>query len=409
MKKLIFLIALSMLVVGCSKNKDVNNNLSIVIKGSISASGKANGAKVKSQSSSLAGAAKVLVYSNNYYKLYNIVNGSFTVEGQPGTGVALIFLDENNKYIGNLSARGLNVLPLGYLSDGDNTTIDLSTLSLSGTNVIPSHDPFSKEIIMSNDDIAYLQAASGFYESIAKNIDTDNDGVPDILTDSRLNMFTNYQIFAGHWGLNNSKEIFADSAHMEVNYVIQMDCGKALTYSKNTISLSGPVGDPYNDIENRNYYVTPNGFQTSFDRPLDLYTSHAGTIFRPFKDGTYTLTMDGIKMYTLYYNCIDIKYNLIMVVPTMHTNSDGKLNSLTFEYKLPNGTVISPDNVLTNVMVQFFNNNFTPVYLTENGKLTIKTGFSEIIPSTPIDISSLSQINIEYDDFLGNHYNILWE
>ena len=131
-----------------------------------------------------------------------------------------------------------------------------------------------------------------------------------------------------------------------------------------------------------------------------------GTSFLPFKEGTYTLTLDGNKLYTLNYSNIDAKYNLVIVAPTLHTNSDGKLTSITFEYKLPNDTLINPASMLTNVMVQFTDNQAHQFY--NSSKLTPSTGFSVINPDTPIDISSLNGMDIWYDDLLGNQYDIIW-
>ena len=82
--------------------------------------------------SSMTDAKKVLVFSKYYYSITDIVDGHFNVNGQMSTGVALIFLDGTNHYIGTLSTRGLNMLPLGNLPDGENTVIDLSSVKAGG-------------------------------------------------------------------------------------------------------------------------------------------------------------------------------------------------------------------------------------------------------------------------------------
>jgi hypothetical protein len=43
--------------------------------------------------------------------------------------------------------------------------------------VIPSHDPLGNEIIISEAEINSLNLISGFFETIARNIDTNNDGL----------------------------------------------------------------------------------------------------------------------------------------------------------------------------------------------------------------------------------------
>ena len=146
MKLQVLMIAMALLVVSCNKDND-SNNKGILIKGTIPAKAKSADSKADI-ALSLSDAKKVLVFSKYYYSLTDIVDGGFSVTGRIGTGVALIFLDANNQYIGNLSSQGLNMLPLGNLTNGDNTQIDLSTLTLVGNSVIPSHDPLGNEIII---------------------------------------------------------------------------------------------------------------------------------------------------------------------------------------------------------------------------------------------------------------------
>lgn len=410
MKKIISLYIAFALLVSCQKDNNGNpGNGKIAIKGSIP--GKSQ--KKSEEIFSLSDAKKVLVFSKYYYSLTDIVNGSFTVTGQIGTGVALIFLDVNNKYIGNLSAQGLNMLPLGSLSNGENTTIDLSTLTLVGNSVIPSHDPFGKEIQISETEINSLKAIGGFYESIAKNIDADNDGIPDVLSNKQLVIFTIYGIYCGHWGYNNTLPVLTDISHFFVNYSLEIDGGKDLTFSNGNIALSGPVIDPYTDITTWGYKLNPGGnlgFLSSFCRqgiPPEGFPW--GTAFLPFKDGTYTLTLDGNRSFTLDYSNVDVKANLVFVVPTLHTNSEGRLTSISLEYKLQNGTVMNPENILTNIMVQLSDNKANMFYVNDKKKLTISTGFVSITPDTPVDISTLANIGIWYDDLLGNQYAIIWQ
>lgn len=193
MKKLYVLIALSFFLVYCSKDNSGNDG--IIIRGKITAGDQVNSGDSKSAKGLLlSDAKKVLVFSKYYSSLTDITDGTFSVSGKIGTGVALIFLDANNKYIGNLSPRGLNMLPLGSLSNGENTLIDLSNLSLVGTSIIPSHDPLGKEIQISDVEINGLKAIGGYYEAIAKNIDADNDGIPDIISGKELGIFTIYEI-----------------------------------------------------------------------------------------------------------------------------------------------------------------------------------------------------------------------
>ncbi|MBN1181740.1 MAG: hypothetical protein JXB49_05585 [Bacteroidales bacterium] len=434
MRNLILMIAISIIIVCCSKenysdntenysdntenysdsSENYSENTGIVIKGNILVSQTKSSKVTEDSSLLLSDAKKILVFNKYYYKLYDIVNGAFSVPGEIGTGVALIFLDTNNKYIGNLSSQGLNMLPLGSLSNGENTTIDLSTLTLVGNSVIPSHDPLGNEIQISETEINCLKVIDGYYEAIAKNIDVDNDGNPDVLSDRHLVIYTMFTINGGHWGYNDLTPIRTDSSHYYVNYMVELGGGSGLTFSDGDISLSGPTEDPYNDIKLWGYMKAPQcggdrGFISSFCRETNAQPDAPwGSAFLPFKKGTYTLTLDGNRSFTLNYSNIDMEYNLVIVIPTLHTDSAGNLISISFDYELPDGEVINPASILTNVMVQLSNNQGSQFYVNDKNKLTSITGFNELTFDTPLDISSLHQIDLSYDDLLGNQYDIIW-
>lgn len=403
-----------MFTVSCKKDNNIQGsggNNRIVIKGKVPTPGTGKSINLKSKSElALSDAKKVLVFSKYYYSLTDIADGSFSVTGQIGTGVALIFLDANNQYIGNLSSQGLNMLPLGNLKDGDNTQIDLSTLTLVGKSVIPSHDPLGNEIIISKSEINSLRSISTYYQSIAKNIDTDNDGIPDVLSNKQLVVSTIFARYSGHWGLNNTLPVVNASSDCYINYSIAIQGGSGLTFSNGNIVLSGPAGNPYNDITTWGSKINPgdnSGFISTYCRQAQAPAGAPwGTSFLPWIQGTYTLTLDGNRSFTLDYSNIDAAYNLVIITPTLHTNIDGKLTSITFEYKLPDGTVINPASMLTNVMVQCTDSQMHQFY--NSPQLTASTGMTVLTPETPVDISTLNGIDVWYDDLLGNQYNIIW-
>jgi len=154
---------------------------------------------------------------------------------------------------------------------------------------------------------------------------------------------------------------------------------------------------------------TSNSFIATFKRvtpaPMD---APWGSTFLPFMAGSYTLILDGNQLYTLNYTNIGVKANLLLVIPTLHTNSDGKLTSVSFEYKLPNGSTVKPSNILTEVSMQLNDKNHVYLFDGSNDPLTSKTGYGTYTFKTPVDISSLWQLDIFYVDILGNKYDIIW-
>lgn len=399
MRNFVIVVMLLSVIYGCNKDQEFGKG--ILIKGTLPKKSKS------SQVSLLEDAKKVLVFSKDYYELYDIVDGAFTVTGKLGTGIALIFLDANNKYIGNLSSRGLNVLPLGNLIDGENTSIDLSQLTLNGNSVTPAHDPLGNEIIVSESEIKSLKVIGAFYESIAKNIDADNDGILDVLSNKQIYTSTLFARYSGHWGYNETAPVLSDSSASYINYSLNINGGIGLYTQGGDIKLSGPNHDPYEEITTWGYYITDREFSSSFVRQAPAPPGAPwGTSFLPFQKGTYTLTL-GNNTYTIDYSNLDAYVNLTIICPTLHTDESGKLTSISFEYKLPDGTNINPASIITNVMIQCVDNQYHQFISGKN--LTIDTGFTQMLFDNPVDISMLYQIDIWYDDLLGNKYDIIWQ
>ncbi len=399
MKNLIFLLSILILTLSCNKDNTTGNGM-IPIKGTVSGTAKSK----SGMASSMSDAKKVIVFSKYYYSITDITNGRFSVNGQMGSGVALIFLDGANQYIGTLSTRGLNMLPLGNLPDGENTVIDLSSVTLEGKSVIPSHDPFGKEITISETELNSLRTLDEYYEGLAKNIDADNDGAPDVLANKELVVNTIFGVPAGNYGLDSKDPVLNLG---DIKYTLEFAGGSALTIPDGNIALAGPAGDPYNDISLWGAHPNPGagrGFLASFGRD-----NNAGdSMHPPFKKGTYTLTLNGSQNYTLNYSNIDAHNSLVIVAPRLNTNSEGKLVSITLDYTLPNGDPVEPASILTGVMVQLVDTDQKIIFENGNKRLTYKTGFSIAKPDTPADISKLMVVAVGYDDLLGNTYMINW-
>ena len=70
---------------------------------------------------------------------------------------------------------------------------------------------------------------------------------------------------------------------------------------------------------------------------------HFGSMFMPFKEGKYTLTLDA-KSYTLNYSNINAKYFFILAEPTIHTNDQNEITSVSVEYRDMNNALVNADN-----------------------------------------------------------------
>lgn len=412
MKETALLILIAVTFTACKKENDNNNNNNrksgVVIKGKISASGKSG--------NSLADARRVLVFDgmNNMglnMSFTDIVDGAFTDTLRIGSITALVFLDANNKYIGTFCNRGLNILPLCLLSNGDSTIIDLSTLTLVGTNVIPSHDPFGKEIIITDAELNSLKVLSKFFESLAKNIDADNDGILDVLSDKQIYIKSQFIILGGKFGLNDKDPVISDTATSSIQYNTYLNGGLGFACPASA-SLSGPEGNPYPAIYTGHLQSLDNmghGFGTGFG-----IGNQPGIENQSFKAGIYTLTLDG-KPFTLSFSNIDAKFNLVFAAPRLITDSTGKLVSISLSYLHSDYIAVDPENILTDLMIQLNDTVSTRIFDTPwlKSKHSTHVGndvvglYTYTLPS-PIDISALGFIDIVYNDLLSNLYFIQW-
>jgi hypothetical protein len=220
MKKLTFLLLMSVLICNCNKdNNNQDNSDKVRIKGTISAKGakKQYGSK-GDEVLTIANAKKVMIFRGSEYTIAEIVDSSFTVSADAGTANAIAFLDSKNKFIGLLCTEGLNLLPLVGLTDGNNTIIDLQTLTMPGDSIIPMHNPFGDEINISPKELESLRSVGSYYESLAKNIDADNDGELDILVKKHVSLIFHFGLYVGKLGLDNNPPTAVNPQSVLINY-----------------------------------------------------------------------------------------------------------------------------------------------------------------------------------------------
>ncbi|NLB02605.1 MAG: hypothetical protein GX841_04325, partial [Bacteroidales bacterium] len=164
MKKLLYFLLFSIALFSC--DKDYVRIEKIRIRGKIS-TGAMNAPAMTTRAPeagySLADAAKVLIFYGNEYDMVDIKNdGSFSGRAPLGSASCLVFLTSDNQFVGNLFAGGCHLLPLVAM-DKNVTSIDLSTLSLSGSRVIPANDPIGTTIMLTDKELAFLTQVDKYY------------------------------------------------------------------------------------------------------------------------------------------------------------------------------------------------------------------------------------------------------
>lgn len=387
----------------------------IVIKGKISKSGKVDASRVRSSENAytLADARKAMFFYGVEYGLFDIKSdGSFSGKAPTGTATVIVFLTADNQFIGNLFAGGLNMLPLVGLSD-DVGVIDLSTLTLDGTRVIPTNDPIGNQIQLTGDELNFMREVGAYYESLAKNIDTNNDGEPDLLKKIQLDINTVVNIAAGKWGDNTNPPELSAIEDFKISYGLRIYGFKESKINLETIQLTGPLNNPYNDIQKTQTATTPSdGFIVIFRHGSEPDYGPWGTTFLPYENGTYSVKLNAADVRTFNYSNVNMRNYMVIAIPTFKIDDTGNIKSITMEYKLPDGSIVDPRRLLIGkVRIDILAKNDQSYHADGlYGSINVSGyNYYEKIIDKPMLLSDILKVNLAYVDLLGNEYDFLWD
>jgi hypothetical protein len=420
----------------CKKHEEPpENKPRVTISGILNRQGPPTG----SDSLTLADATKALVFKGISIKraeefvsaeVINIAGDSISFNTYIGNATAVIFMDIGNRFIGNLHVQGLNILPLGRLRDGENATIHLGALTLSGTSVIPTHDPLGNEIIISPEELSALKEQDNYFEALVKNLDADDNGTIDWANGKDKFISTRIEFVGGSFGLGSKPAVMTDSPARFAGYTLQI---WARDYPNGgpgmTRILSGPENSLYPDIRYEGYRE---GME--FRRAVNprMTNKMLGT-FMPFQQGKYTLQMDNDAYHFIYANNIDLQ-KAVVPVPQIRTNTAGLAVGIDFQYRFPGGQNAAPEQLITWVSARLFhrapNQNYqllrsTPaMFVYDPNRLRdpkaptenfdwYQVGISKGDFSEPLNLNAFNSDEIfvvtSYYDMLGNKFECFWE
>ena len=440
MKKMFILLFPALLFCSCeSLFQDIDYLFldKVVLKGKISNT-KASSPLQRAPSDNeftLADAAKVMVFYGNQYQIIEIKSdGSFSGKVPLGNSTLVTFLTGDNQFIGNLYTGGLNFLPLQGLEE-EIDLIDFSTLTLDNKRVIPENDPVGKSIKLTEAELSFMKEVGKFYESMAKNIDMNNNKIPDLYEDITIFLSTSRQFDGGECGIKGEKEAKITGTYdlkgtniLKIEGYVDWFSEKIIGISKNA-TLTGPAANPYNDIiNNSNQEFDDN------ERDKEWYgVDFARQNNDLFETGTYTLHIDKQDFSFDYYFDLNMKDFWVFAVPTLVVDSKGYVTEVEIEYQLKDGRKVKPERVLSssislNINVFSYDSSMD-VYdswsMSGNGK-TGEAAIVEIVRRNalenlrknynhykielpkPIKLSNIESVGTSYLDMFNNSAGNSW-
>ncbi|MDD4961410.1 MAG: hypothetical protein PHX07_04160 [Candidatus Marinimicrobia bacterium] len=418
MKKTTLLLLLFLTLISCDIFRMIFGN-AVTLKGTIPPASMSKTSPAGTDSIlSINDAVYVMVFYGNHYEIEGIAEGAFSIDAEAGRVLIVAFLDSAYHYIGNLFCGGLQMLPLVGLSDGENTVIDLQDLTQDGYSIIPAHDPLGNEILLGETEITFLKKMGAYYASAVKNIDTDNDGIPDILSQDQIILSSSFEMQGGIFGTDIRTAAPFDSVEKDICYSLRSEGGKNVNPEQAPIRLSGPAGEPYDSIVTwQEYYPGGGDFIASFYH----YTENDSHMFSqissatPFRFGTYTITIGSHSVRTLEYASAGADAFLLIAVPTIRCNAEGRLTSIDVQYRFPDGRPVDPDLLITDISFEFENTepgdnarmfNIGELYDLKGAREGMDFHSVSVFPAR--DITGLFRINVRYTDLLGNGYSAVW-
>ena len=388
---------------------------SVTIKGSFSGTGYAEGSGLKynipferafSQAyvSDASQVSKVVaLYCDGRYVVCSVSNGRFSIDVEKSSSVGLIFLEENNGYLGYLTlGDGIDSLPLTKLAPGV-TVIDLQTLSFSDSTFVPSHNPIGSEILLTPEEKIIVAQSDDFFASLVKNPDVDCNGEIDFLKGEFFAMQVLYFIDGGDFG-----DSLTPTYNTPANITSYKLCFEARdTDRPDMVLFNGPESSMLSNVLSveSNVYAD----RTTYSSP-----PLAGVPALP-PAGQYTVTYE---TRTFYFNIPDqssIPSHIVLVVPTVTSNNDGTIQkvSWTYRHSSESSTVADPETIINTIELQIsgtgkrYANYPQPDRMYNSEKLPASTTEHKL-PCQDLEWSDITVITMAYNDVYDNHYVVVW-
>jgi hypothetical protein len=277
-------------------------------------------------------------------------NGNFSVnvERKP---CGLIFLDDSNRIVGYLSlSSGIEALPL-MMIDNAVAQIDMKDINIQDGIGTPQHNPIGAggEAEMTPDELAAYKLQSALFSTIIRNLDMNNDGVIDVLSDRPYWLMCTVDFNGGiadttdpgDSGTTPSLNVF----HFNFSdYHIQTGTLQADLVTPDALHFASHEVGLYTFMKNGQPGTTASMYHWVLQ----------GTSWNSFVSGSYLITYDANRQITFNIASPLNAENYIVAAHLWYESSGTKISKVHWKWEMQNGSPIDATRLLQkDVNLQF--------------------------------------------------------
>lgn len=336
----------------------------------------------------------VAFYPDGEYTIVPFTGGEFSIDVRRDSPVILIFLEDNDEYLGYLYLEnGIESLPTTRTREGV-SVIDLQHLIIDNSLLSPSHNPIGDEIELSPEERALVAQLDDFFSSIARNPDVDGDRIPDLMEEERYMLQVLYYVSGG---------TFVDLTPATTTPPCINGYKLALTvWGKNppdAVVFTGPEGSGLNtssvDVKslegNATVYFTPFIYNPTIHGP----SGPPAGVYR-ISCGSKELSFDIPDQ---------APSRIVLPVPTVSLNPDGTVAEISWRYLTGDGFEVNPQGIFSEIEVQIEGTGYSQGYA--SGWLPATTLRHAL--TRGVRWSEVARVNMVYNDIYGNQYVVIFE
>ena len=323
-----------------------------------------------------------------------VSNGAFSVAVNPGTALGMVFAGSASQFLGYLSlGNGISSLPLTKVASGV-TSIDLGTLTASGTALTPANNPVTggQLPLTAAEQTAFAQC-NGMFAGVVQNPDVDGNGVIDLLESRFYHSFVSYWVNGGHFAGMLTPIVDSGVAIQYYNITLTANGSSDGTAA----TVTGPAGS---GLSGRSCTVTTSTDQINYCIYPDLGTSSTAVP----ASGTYVFSTSLGKALTITVpDQSAAGSHIVIAVPTVTVSAAHTIYSISWSYQTLDGQAIAdPSAIIRDLIVEIDHGLGNRVYNSSNLDASVT---SQAIPSgTTIPWDNSICIYMAYNDVFQNHY-----